>query len=52
VTKDEDKAAQFQADRSGGGTLPHNPVECDFFHHTTKEGGATSYFPVSAISDR
>jgi hypothetical protein len=27
MTKDEDKAAQFQEDR-GGGTLPLNPMEC------------------------
>ena len=32
MTKDEDKAAQFQEDRSGGGTLPLKSVECDKFH--------------------
>jgi hypothetical protein len=32
VTKDADKASQFQEDRSGGGTLPLKSVECGHFH--------------------
>jgi hypothetical protein len=31
VTKDEDKASQFQEGRGGGGTLPLKSVECGFF---------------------
>ncbi len=31
VTKDEDKASQFQEDRGSGGTVPLKSVECGFF---------------------
>ena len=31
MTKDEDKASQFQEDRGGGGTLPLKSVECGLF---------------------